>query len=123
MRLFGVKYELSACPIINCCLKSQYCGDSVVFLQAFPFRHEFAEGLFFFAFQDRKSVENVDEFVAGKPVEMGYIAVNLGPGHRCRAGQRCSRGRRRRTTIPGLDWRLPQQGDGGCPVRGLAYNN
>ena len=58
---------------------SQYCGYAVILLQAFAFGHEFAEGLFLFAFQDGEGVENVGEFVAGQAVEMGDVGVDFRP--------------------------------------------
>ena len=56
---------------------SQNSGNSVVLLQAFPFGHEFAEGLFLFAFQNGERTEDIGEFVAGESIKMGHIGVDL----------------------------------------------
>jgi len=38
---------------------SQNCGNSVIFLQALALGHEFAEGLFLFAFQNGDRIEEI----------------------------------------------------------------
>ena len=62
---------------------SQNSGNSVIFLQAFSFGHEFAEGLFFFAFQNGERIKDIGEFVAGESIKMGDVGVDfrsqLGP--------------------------------------------
>ncbi len=58
---------------------SQNCGNSVIFLQAFSFRHEFAEGLFLFVFQKGERIKDIGEFIPGQAVEMGDVGVDLCP--------------------------------------------
>jgi hypothetical protein len=48
-------------------------------LQTFPFGHEFTEGLFFFAFQYRECIEDIGEFIAGQPIKMGHVCIDLRP--------------------------------------------
>jgi len=62
---------------------SKNSGNSFILLQTFPFGHEFAEGLFLFAFQNGERIKDIGEFVAGESIKMGDVGVDfrsqLGP--------------------------------------------
>ena len=57
---------------------SQNSGNSFILLQTFPFGHEFAEGLFLFAFQNGERTEDVGEVIPREAVKVGHVSVDLG---------------------------------------------